>query len=141
MNCQQIQPYLPGFAGGDLRPDTANVVAAHVRDCASCSAEVARHDRVRAGLATLATREVAPPPFLLEAVLEGVHEHRSRRVLPLIPIPPSDLARIPAELGRIVSENRDAIASATGTALVAAGAAYALWRAVRGSRRAQTATS
>ena len=141
MRCEQIHPYLPGFAGGDLRPETARVVAAHVEGCAHCTAEVGRHDRVRAGLALLAERELEPPPLLLESVLETAHERRLKRVMPILPLPAADLARVPSEIARVVSENRDAIVQGAGTALVAAGAAYALWRAVKGSRRAQTATS
>jgi hypothetical protein len=40
-----------------------------------------------------------------------------------------------------VSDHRDTIASAAGVVVVAAGAAYALWRAVRGTRTAAAVTS
>jgi len=135
MRCDQIRPYLPGFVGGDLRSDTATVVAAHIATCASCSAESASLERVRTGLAVVAAREVEPPAWLLDAILERTAEHTQRRVLaPVLPFAVDDVARL-------LSDHRDTIASAAGVAVVAAGAAYALWRAVRGSRNAQPATS
>ena len=135
MRCDQIRPYLPGFVGGDLRPDTGDIVAGHIATCASCTAELASLDRVRAGLALVAAREMEPPAGLLDSILERTAEHGPRRVLaPVLPFAVDDLARL-------VSDHKDAIASAAGVAVVAAGAAYALWRAVRGSRSAQPATS
>jgi anti-sigma factor RsiW len=128
MRCEQITPYLPGFAGGDLRPDTAAIVADHVASCARCATEVARQGRVLTGLATLSGREVEAPPYLIDAVIESVGGRAGHRFFPILPVPPADLARA-------LSEHRDTIASAAGTVLVAAGAAYALWRAVRGARR------
>lgn len=132
MRCAEIRPYLPGYAGGDLRPDTTRIVDEHVASCHGCRDEVARNERVRAGLATLAAREVEPPAYFLDAVLESTPARR--RLVPILPVPPGDLVRL-------VQEHRDTIASAAGAMLVAAGAAYALWRAVRGSRRAEPATS
>lgn len=134
MKCEQIAPYLPGYAGGDLRLDTHRIVADHLAACSSCRAESARHERVVTGLASLATKEIEPPAYLIDAVLEGTRHHRLRRVMPILPVPSPDALRA-------LADHRDLIASAAGTALVAAGAAYALWRAVRGARRAQPATS
>jgi anti-sigma factor RsiW len=135
MRCDQIRPYLPGFVGGDLRPDTADTVAGHIATCTGCTAEVATLDRVRGGLALVGAREVEPPAGLLESILERTTEHTPRRVLaPVLPFAVDDIARL-------VSDHKDTIASAAGVAVVAAGAAYALWRAVRGSRSAQPATS
>jgi len=134
MRCEQVLPYLPGYVGGDLRPETTKVVMSHLLECTGCRAESARLERARAGLAAMATAEIEPPPYLLEALIEHAGEHHIRRVLPILPVPP-------AELVRVVQENREAIVSAAGTAVVAAGAAWALWRAVRGSRRTQPATS
>jgi hypothetical protein len=135
MRCEQIRPYLPGFVGGDLRQDTAAVVAGHISSCTGCSTEVASLERVRAGLALVGAREVEPPAGLLESILETTAHQGQRRVLaPMLPIPIDEVARL-------VSDHRDTIASAAGVAVVAAGAAYALWRAVRGTRSAQPATS
>src|SRR5207253_6193296 len=118
----QIRPYLPGFAGGDLRPDTAEVVSEHLAGCAACSTEAASLTRVRAGLALVAERELEPPAGLLDAILDRTAERTSRRVLaPMLPIPIDEVARL-------VSDHRGTIASAAGVVVVAAGAAYALWR-------------
>lgn len=129
MRCEQVRPYLPGFAGGDLLSDTRQTVGDHIAVCASCRAEVTRQSNVIASLARLSTSEVEPPAFLVDAVLEKVHEHRQHRLVPVLPIPAGEVARI-------ISDHREAIASAAGTALVAAGAAYALWRAIRRPRGA-----
>jgi anti-sigma factor RsiW len=133
MNCDAMYPYLPGYAGSELRPETAATVERHLTSCKTCSAEIAVLQRARAGLANLVDRPVEPPAYLVDAVLESVQQTRARRLAPIPPLPA-------AELVKVVVDNRDAIASAAGTALLAAGAAYALWRAVKGSRRAQPAT-
>jgi anti-sigma factor RsiW len=135
MRCDQIRPYLPGFAGGDLRPDTAEVVSQHLAGCKGCSSEAASLVRVRAGLLLVAEREIEPPAGLLENILEQTADRPLRRVLaPVLPIPIDEVARL-------VSDHRDTIASAAGVVVVAAGAAYALWRAVRGTRTAAAVTS
>ena len=135
MRCDQIRPYLPGFVGGDLRADTTDIVATHIATCTSCTTEVASLERVRAGLAMVGAREIEPPAGLLDAILENTAEQAQRRVLaPVLPFAVDDVVRL-------VSDHKDTIASAAGVAVVAAGAAYALWRAVRGSRSAQPATS
>lgn len=134
MRCDQIAPYLPGFAGDELRPDTRAIVARHLSSCVGCTADSVRLGRARTALATLEDREVEAPPFLLDSILDAVGEQSARRMLPIPPIALADIAAV-------VSDHREAIASAAGTALVAAGAAYALWRAVRGRGTQQPATS
>jgi anti-sigma factor RsiW len=126
MNCEQIAPYLPGIAGDELGDETRRWVEGHIATCDSCRADAARIRSVSAGLVALSEREVEPPPFLEQAILERVGAERHRRYLPMSPV-------IPAELLRVVSDNRDAIASAAGVAL-AAGAVYALWRRARSPR-------
>ena len=135
MKCDQILPYIPGHVGGDLRSDTRALVATHIQECAACRAEAARASRVVTGLAQLSSTDVEPPVFLLDAILEHtVEEEGARRLVPMLPIAVGDIPRL-------LSEHRDVIASAAGTAVVAAGAAYALWRAVRSVRRPQPATT
>jgi len=111
-------------------------VADHVGTCRSCRAEATKQSNVVASLASLSAKQIEPPAFLLDSVLEAVAAERDRhRMMPVLPIPAGEVARL-------ISDHRDAIASAAGTALVAAGAAYALWRAVRRPRAAsQPATS
>ena len=132
MNCEQVSPYLPGLAGDELGAETVRWIDAHIGSCASCRAEAQRYRSVAAGLSAVAEREIEPPAFLVDSIIDRVEAERSRR---LIPIPP---AIVPAELVRLAQENRDALTSAAGVAL-AAGAAYALWRAMRSSR-VRTAT-
>jgi anti-sigma factor RsiW len=127
MNCEQVSPYLPGLAGDELGAETVHWIDSHLATCASCRRDAARYRSVSSGLTAIADREIEPPAFLVDAILERVESDRRRR---LVPIPPT---LIPAELVRLAQENRDAITSAAGVAL-AAGAAYALWRTVRSSR-------
>ena len=127
MNCEQISPYLPGLAGDELGAETVHWIDAHLASCASCTAEAKRYRSVASGLATMADHEIEPPAFLVDAIFDRVEADGRRR---MIPIPPTV---IPAELVRLAQDNREAIASAAGVAL-AAGAAYALWRAMRSSR-------
>lgn len=127
MNCEQVAPYLPGLAGGELKAETARWVDSHLAGCASCRTEAGRHRAIASALGELSRREFEPPAFLVEAVMDRVHAERRRRYVPLSPV-------LPAELVRVVQDNRDAIVSAAGAALVAIGAAYALWRAVRSIR-------
>jgi len=126
MNCEQIAPYLPGVAGGELGEESLRWVDAHLQTCESCRVEAARYRSVSSGLVALRERGVEPPAFLLDAIVERVESEHQRRYLPMAPM-------IPAELVRVVQDNREAIASAAGVA-IAAGALYALWRRARSSR-------
>jgi anti-sigma factor RsiW len=126
MNCEQVAPYLPGIAGGELGAESMRWVEAHVTTCASCRTEAARYRSVSAGLATLGEREVEPPAFVVDSILEHVENEHRRRYLPVPPV-------IPAEVVRVLQDNRDALTSVAGVAL-AAGAMYALWRRVRANR-------
>ncbi|MFA5892074.1 MAG: zf-HC2 domain-containing protein [Actinomycetota bacterium] len=133
MRCEEIALYLPGYRGRDLHEATARVVEDHLADCEDCTAAAARFERVHVGLTSLVGRNAEPPAHLLDSILEAVHESGARKFF-LPPIPAL------ADLARTVLDNRDAVVSAAGTALVAAGAAYAMWRALRGSRRIEPAT-
>ncbi len=136
MKCQQILPYLPGHAGGDLRAETTDLVETHLESCETCRAEASRARRVVGGLALVAERDLEPPAFLLEAILERTvdAEPERSRMIPVLPVAAGDISRL-------VVEHKDAIASVGAATIVAAGAAYALWRAVRSSRSGQPATS
>jgi hypothetical protein len=123
-----VVPYLPGLAGGELGADTIEWIDAHLAGCASCRRDANRQRSLAAGLASLSAREVEPPAFLVEAIVERTRSERSRRFLPVSPV-------IPAEIVRVVQDNREALASVAGVALAAAGA-YAIWRAARATRAA-----
>jgi anti-sigma factor RsiW len=133
MNCEQVVPYLPGIAGGELGAETTRWVEAHVAGCESCRAESARFRALASGLATLNAREIEPPAFLAQAIAERVRSDRRRRFLPVPPV-------VSPEIARVLADNRDAIVSA-GAALVAAGAAFAIWRAARGQRATRIANA
>ena len=133
MNCEEVAPYLPGIAGGELGADTISWVESHVDGCTSCRAEAARFRALSGGLATLTAHEIQPPAFLAEAIAERVRHERHRRFVPVPPI-------VSPELARAVADNRDAIVSA-GATLLAAGAAFALWRAARNRRTPRIANA
>lgn len=133
MNCEQVVPYLPGLAGDELGADTVRWVEAHVAECDSCRAGSGRYRSLASGLATLASHEIDTPAFLAEAIAERVRSERHRRFLPIPPI-------VSPELARVVADNRDTIVSA-GATLVAAGAAFALWRAARNRRTTRIASA
>jgi anti-sigma factor RsiW len=126
MNCEQVAPYLPGVAGNELGDESLRWVDAHLATCPSCRADAARYRSVSSGLVALREHDPAPPAYLADAIVEHVRAESNRRYLPVSPM-------IPAELVRLVQDNRDAIASAAGVAL-AAGAAFALWRRMRSPR-------
>jgi hypothetical protein len=133
MNCEQVAQYLPGLSGDELGVETIRWVESHVDSCASCRAEAARYRALASGLAQLNARQIEPPAFLAEAIAERVRGERRRRFLPVPPI-------ISPEIARAVADNREAIVSA-GAALVAAGAAFALWRAARSQRSTRIANA
>ncbi len=57
MNCSEVQSRLSAHHDGELPPDEAAHVAAHVADCSSCAAELASFERL-SGL----SRRLADPP-------------------------------------------------------------------------------
>lgn len=133
MRCDSVISILPGFAGDDLLPATAAAVREHVASCASCRASLGSLGRVTEGLASLAERELDPPPFLADSIIERIAEPRRHRLVPVPPVPPGELIRV-------VAENKDAIASAAGAAIVVAGAAWLVWR-IADRKRGIPATS
>jgi predicted anti-sigma-YlaC factor YlaD len=126
MNCEQVAPYLPGIAGAELGAESQRWIDAHLQTCASCRAEAGRYRSVAAGMTALSQREVEPPAFLVDSILERVESEAHRRYLPVPPV-------IPAELVRVVQDNREALTSVAGVALTV-GALYALWRRMRANR-------
>jgi hypothetical protein len=132
MNCVSIEASLAGYSGSDLRPETTRSIAEHLEGCPSCSAQLTLYRRVGAGLAAQAERDLEAPAGLVDAVLETAHVP-PRRVLPVLPVPP--------EMVRVLAENKEALASAAGTAVVVAGAAWALWRIAKRRPGAEPATS
>jgi anti-sigma factor RsiW len=133
MNCEQVAAYLPGKAGGELGGETVRWVDAHLETCASCRADAARFQAVASGLVALKEHDPVPPAFLVDSILEGVRHERHRRYLPVPPL-------VPAELVRVLSDNRDAIGTAAGVALAGV-AAVALLRRAQKRRSAPLRTA
>ena len=134
MNCDRIEQYLPGYAGGDLGAESSRAVAEHLEGCARCSEVDSRHQRLHAGLAHLQAQGLEPPPFLVDAIVDAIKD-RSRRRLLIPPVPAAEY------VARTAFENRDAIAGVAGAALLAAGVAWALSRLARGIRAPEPAGS
>jgi len=75
-NCERYTPYLSGYAGGELRSDTARIVSSHIDSCPTCRSEVARQQQVVGGLRALSLVHSAPVG-LDEEILAAVDAHAS----------------------------------------------------------------
>lgn len=126
VNCRRMSPYLSA-AADEIDRATARALDQHLETCVRCRAEAAHFERIRGTIAVIGRTEGEPPADLVPAILARAAKER-RHTIPMLPIPT-------VELARVIQENRDVIAGAAGVAIVAAGAAWALWRAVRGSGR------
>jgi anti-sigma factor RsiW len=73
-SCERYAPYLPGFAGGDLRADTTRIVSSHLDTCHPCRDEVARQRTVVGGLRALSLVYSAPEG-LADEVIAAVGAH------------------------------------------------------------------
>lgn len=67
MRCADAAAYLAAFADDELAEPLRGQVAAHVAGCASCAAEVQRHEAIRGLVASLPRS--APSPEVLDRVL------------------------------------------------------------------------
>ncbi|MCA1832987.1 MAG: anti-sigma factor [Actinomycetota bacterium] len=125
--CRDFTPYL--MAAPDEVDDLAAArLAEHIGTCTACRAESAQYSRLRDSLSLAGAREAEPPADLVPAVLARATRER-RHVIPMLPVPQ-------VELARVIQDNREVIAQVAGVAIVAAGAAWALWRGVRAYRTA-----
>ena len=61
MNCRNVRKLIAGYVGGDLPPDDAEAVRAHLAGCAACRAEQAGLEQSLAALHR-AVRPIPPPP-------------------------------------------------------------------------------
>ncbi len=83
MTCETALRLIDSFVGDELAPEDARALAAHLRGCPSCTAEMASASRLVELLATLP--DVPPTPDFDERVLLAAledrrhrHEHRNR---------------------------------------------------------------
>jgi len=87
MNCHRIRKRLALHAGGDLTPDKARRVEAHLQACEACRTELAAHveslrqTRLWFGQADTAWREEAWREAVGRAMAAGSHGSRDRRSL------------------------------------------------------------
>jgi hypothetical protein len=76
MTCHDIRPLLPSHAYGDLPDADAAAVAAHLRTCSACRAEIAAIEQVRLALDAKPT----PPVHVdVPALFHAAAEQRTRR--------------------------------------------------------------
>ncbi|HEX9697570.1 MAG TPA: zf-HC2 domain-containing protein [Actinomycetota bacterium] len=133
MNCERVRPYLTAHAAGELPAHTESWVAPHVEGCAICTSLAQRHATIGASLRALPEAALEPPPGFAAAVARRAGQEERRKP---IPIPPM----IPAEMIKVLTDNRDAIVGSAGVLLAGAGAAWLAWRALKSrSPRAQGA--
>lgn len=146
MRCGAVAPYLTAYAAGDLAAHTTAWVSSHLAACPGCAALTEQSAQVTAALRSLEPDAIEPPEWLASAVMAKVAEREDllakRKLLPL-PFVASEqlgqqlaqqIGRLPGEVARVVTENRDAIVGVASTAAVAAGAAWLAVRALRSLR-------
>jgi anti-sigma factor ChrR (cupin superfamily) len=87
--CREVQSQLPAYAAGTLGRLRRRLVAAHLRRCTDCAAELERQQAVAAGLeelgeyATVADDD--PPEGLLDSLLAHA-EHPGMRGRAAVPV-------------------------------------------------------
>ncbi len=143
MECAEASGHLPGYLDGAGGPAALDV-AAHLRTCDRCRAELDGYRQMREALASLATTTIEPPAWLLGATIDAVAARLGAR---------GRLEQlrhgIPAAAGggrqRLADPRIAAGAAAVVVAGVAAGAVFARGRRrrrlVRARLRAATASA
>lgn len=122
--CAEVQAALPAYVRRELSRPRRRLVAVHLRRCPDCSAAHSVEQRVADGLVALAAPQPAPPPGLLDTLLESTSS-------------PGLAARAAVSARGAVSGARPALSLAllAAGAAVGTGAGYAGWRAARTVRR------
>ena len=69
--CNEVQAHLPAYVERSLSPFRRNLIALHLRRCATCQAEFSLQRDLHNGLRSLAMSEGDPPDGLLESLLEN----------------------------------------------------------------------
>ena len=106
MTCERTYDELAAFASGDLAPERAAGVGAHLRQCEACRRRVAALRTVDASLITLTSQE--PPDEVVlrtdQALLRERHIERAPEIMTLeevagfLRVPLADLEEVVAEL-------------------------------------------
>ena len=118
--CDEVQANLPAYVERTLSPFRRNLVALHLRRCATCQAEFSLQRELHEGLRSLADTSVTPPEGLLESLLEQ-----------------ADSPRGAAQLRGAVSGAKPAysVALLLAGAAAGAGAGYASWLSAKHVRQ------
>lgn len=66
MTCARAEELLEPFVDGELEPEVANALGAHIALCSVCTAELTLAQSIRTGLRALP--ELEPPPSILDRV-------------------------------------------------------------------------
>ncbi|MCA1824204.1 MAG: anti-sigma factor [Mycobacteriales bacterium] len=126
--CAAVRLDLPGLDGHELTTRRVTELRDHLAGCVECSELAASYRAVRRTLAELHDMPVAPPPALLDSLLDRVSAPGVRERA--------------AVLGRgaISGARPKVVAAGAGIgALAAAGLGFAAWRVVRARRSAAAA--
>ena len=157
MHCDRYTPYLAGFAGNDLRADTARIVGAHLEQCARCRDEALRQQHVVGSLRAMQATTVRVPAGLAEDVIATVRSHqqlggiaaavplavadRMRRVVgdPRVRGAAEQVASASRQVAGRLADPKAKAAAAAGTAAVAGGIVAIVSRRRRIARTTATA--
>lgn len=77
MECSEVREHLPAFDEEVLSPD----VLSHLAACEQCRSILKLYRELDAGLACLATLDIEPPAWLLEALTEAVAQRLRRKAV------------------------------------------------------------
>jgi hypothetical protein len=116
MPCRWILQRLPLVSGGDLRGADLRAVEHHVRDCPSCRARLADHERSLQVLQAAAYDAGAEPvakPSLWPGLAQRIREARREPVL-----------RLSAHWGRVAGR----LAAAASLLVMLTGAGFCVWK-------------
>ncbi|GAC1415253.1 MAG: hypothetical protein NVSMB57_10740 [Actinomycetota bacterium] len=138
MRCESLRPYLTAYACHELQPHTREWVGSHLSLCAECSAIVERSSRVAASLQSIPQDSFEPPPGLADAVMARITQSEipliKRKLLPIPFVAGEQIGRLPAQVGRFVSENRETVIGVAGGVALTAGALWLARRTLRPGR-------
>ena len=123
MECRQVREQFPAFEEEPFSPQ----VLTHLEHCENCRAELAQYRALESELASLASVEIPPPPWLLGTITERVSAAVRRRAA----IRRAG-ARLSSVTTRQIGEHRVAAGSALGLAVLAG--AVLLGRSLRQSQ-------
>jgi anti-sigma factor RsiW len=118
--CREARAQMPFLVSGELTGWGARVVRAHVKRCSACAAELARQEHLSSALASLRDSPPAPPPGLLDDLLQRAHGGSLR-----------ERAAVPARGAVSGARPGLSVAFLTVGAAASTGLGYAAWKGAR----------